>query len=131
MIAQQQLSNYKVNSGLSFPGQVDNLSVNVEQLRRQRTEVLVQAQQSTRRLQQLAVNLGISSQQAADAFLLQADQQFQQNLKSYSETTANLAVLRSKWGLNHPDVVRELAKQDASGIGLRDRSKKLWRSIKR
>jgi len=123
--AQQQLSNYKVNSGLSFPGQVDNLSVNVEQLRRQRTEALVQAQQSTRRLQQLAANLGISSQQAADAFLLQADQQFQQNLKSYSEATANLAVLRSKWGLNHPEVVRELARQDASGIGLRDRSTQL------
>jgi uncharacterized protein involved in exopolysaccharide biosynthesis len=123
--AQQQLSNYKVNSGLSFPGQVDNLSVNVEQLRRQRTEALVQAQQSTRRLQQLAANLGISSQQAADAFLLQADQQFQQNLKNYSEATANLAVLRSKWGLNHPEVVRELARQDASGIRLRDRSTQL------
>lgn len=120
--AQQQLSHYKVNSGLSFPGQVDNLSVNVEQLRRQRAEALVQAQQSTRRLQQLAANLGISSQQAAEAFLLQADQQFQQNLKSYSETTANLSILRSKWGLNHPEVVRELATQEASGMALRDRS---------
>jgi uncharacterized protein involved in exopolysaccharide biosynthesis len=120
--AQQRLSSFKVNSGLSFPGQVDNLSVNVEQLRRQRTEVLVQTQQSTRRLQQLAANLGLSSQQAADAFLLQADQQFQQNLKSYSETTANLAVLQTKWGRNHPEVIRERAKQDASGLALRDRS---------
>jgi uncharacterized protein involved in exopolysaccharide biosynthesis len=120
--AQQRLSSYKVNSGLSFPGQVDNLSINVEQLRRQRTEVLVQAQQSTRRLQQFVANLGISSQQAADAFLLQADQQFQQNLKSYSEATANLAILRSKWGTNHPEVLREMAKQDASGLALRDRS---------
>jgi uncharacterized protein involved in exopolysaccharide biosynthesis len=94
-------------------------------LRRQRTEILVQAQQSSRRSQQLAANLGLSSRQAADAFLLQADQQFQQNLKSYSETTANLAVLRAKWGRNHPEVVREMARQDASGLALRDRSTQL------
>jgi uncharacterized protein involved in exopolysaccharide biosynthesis len=120
--AQQRLSSFKMNSGLSFPGQVDNLSVNVEQLRRQRTEILVQAQQSTRRLQQLSANLGLSSRQASEAFLLQADQQFQQNLKSYSETTANLSVLQTKWGINHPEVIRERAKQDASGLALRDRS---------
>jgi uncharacterized protein involved in exopolysaccharide biosynthesis len=120
--AQQRLSSFKMNSGLSFPGQVDNLSVNVEQLRRQRTEILVQAQQSTRRLEQLSANLGLSSRQAAEAFLLQADQQFQQNLKSYSETTANLEVLQTKWGRNHPEVIRERAKQDASGLALRSRS---------
>jgi uncharacterized protein involved in exopolysaccharide biosynthesis len=120
--AQQRLSSYKVNSGLSFPGQIDNLSVNVEQLRRQRAEVLAQAQQSNRRLQQLALSLGISPQQAAEAFLLQADQQFQQDLKTYSETTSNLSVLHSKWGRNHPEVMRETAKQDASAMALRDRS---------
>jgi uncharacterized protein involved in exopolysaccharide biosynthesis len=120
--AQQRLSVYKVNSGLSFPGQIDNLSVNVEQLRRQRTEILVQANQATSRSQQLSATLGISSQQAAEAFLLQTDQQFQQNLKTYSETTANLAVLRSKWGRNHPEIVRETAKQDTSDLALRDRS---------
>jgi uncharacterized protein involved in exopolysaccharide biosynthesis len=120
--AQQKLSNFKAISGLSFPGQVDNLSVNVEQLRRQRSETLSQAQQSTRRLQQLVSNLGISPQQAANAFLLQSDQQFQQDLKTYSEATANLAVSRSKWGRNHPEVIREAAKQSASAQSLRDRS---------
>jgi uncharacterized protein involved in exopolysaccharide biosynthesis len=120
--AQQRLSSYKASSGLSFPGQVDNLSVNVEQLRRQRAEILAQAQQSTRRLQQLAMSLGISPQQAASAFLLQADQQFQQDLKTYSETTSNLSVLRSKWGRNHPEVLREAAKQEAAAVALRDRS---------
>jgi uncharacterized protein involved in exopolysaccharide biosynthesis len=120
--AQQRLSAYKAESGLSFPGQVENLSVNVEQLRRQRAEMLAQTQQATRRLQQLAQSLGISPQQAADAFLLQADQLFQQELKNYSESTANLSGLRTKWGRNHPEVQREAGKQSAAAAAVRDRS---------
>lgn len=121
-VAQQRLSNYKVASGLSFPGQVDNLSVNVEQLRRQRSEVLAQQQQVTTRLQQLSISLKITPQQAASAFVLQADQLFQQNMKDYSEASANLSVLLSKWGPNHPVVIKEQARQEAAQAALSNRS---------
>jgi uncharacterized protein involved in exopolysaccharide biosynthesis len=124
-VAQQRLSDYKVASGLSFQGQVDNLSVNVEQLRRQQAEVLAQRQQVTTRLQHLSNSLGISPQQAASAFVLQADQAFQQNLKDYSEASATLAVLLSKWGGNHPTVIRERAKQQASQTALLQRGTEL------
>lgn len=123
--AQKQLSDYKVTSGLSFQGQVDNLSVNIEQLRRQRSEILSKQQQAGTRLAQLATNLGITPQQAAGAFVLQADQQFQQNLKDYSESSAKLVVLMSKWGENHPEVIKEQARQKAAQNALYDRSSAL------
>ncbi|BAU13977.1 hypothetical protein LEP3755_45210 [Leptolyngbya sp. NIES-3755] len=123
--AQKQLSEYKVSSGLSFQGQVDNLSVNVEQLRRQRSEILAKRQQTGTRLAQLATNLGITPEQAATAFVLQADQQFQQNLKDYSEASASLVVLLSKWGENHPNVVKEQARQQAAQIAIAQRSTEL------
>jgi uncharacterized protein involved in exopolysaccharide biosynthesis len=117
-VAQQKLSDYKASSGLSFQGQVDNLSVNVEQLRRQRSEVTAQRQQVGMRLRQLSSNLSVSPSQAANAFTLQADQVFQQNLKDYSEAKANLAVMRSKWGEAHPLVVKEVARQTSAQAAL-------------
>ncbi|MBE9009890.1 hypothetical protein IQ250_06690 [Pseudanabaenaceae cyanobacterium LEGE 13415] len=123
--AQKRLSEYKVSSGLSFQGQVDNLSVNVEQLRRQRSETLAKRQQTGTRLAELAANIGITPEQAAKAFVLQADQQFQQNLKDYSESSASLVVLLSKWGENHPNVVKEQARQQAAQIAIAQRSTEL------
>lgn len=123
--AQKRLSAYKVSSGLSFQGQVENLSVNVEQLRRQRSEMLAKRQQTGTRLAQLATSLGITPDQAAKAFVLQADQQFQQNLKDYSESSASLVVLLSKWGENHPNVVKEQARQQAAQIAIAQRSTEL------
>lgn len=120
--AQRQLSKYKLTSGLSFSGQVENLSVNLEQLRRQRAETLAQQRQTVTRLKQLMTSLQISPQQAANAFVLQADQMFQQNLKDYSEASTTLTVLLSKWGPNHPAVLKEQAKQQAAQVALLDRS---------
>lgn len=123
--AQQRLSDYKVASGLSFSGQVDNLSTNLEQLRRQRSEILAQQRQTVTRLQELTNSLRISPQQAADAFILQADQLFQQNLKDYSESSAALTVFMSKWGLNHPEVIKERARQQAAQAALLQRGSAL------
>lgn len=120
--AQKLLSAYKVSSGLSFQGQVENLSVNVEQLRRQRSEILAKRQQTGTRLAQLATNLGITPEQASKAFVLQADQQFQQHLKDYSEASASLVILLSKWGENHPNVVKEQARQQAAQTAIAQRS---------
>jgi uncharacterized protein involved in exopolysaccharide biosynthesis len=122
---QQRLSAYKLKSGLSFPGQIDNLSVNVEQLRRQRAELVAQQQQVGNRLQQLSTSLKISPQQAASAFVLQADQLFQQNLKDYSEASANLPVLLAKWGDNHPNVIKEKARLEAAQAAISNRSQSL------
>jgi uncharacterized protein involved in exopolysaccharide biosynthesis len=113
--AQLKLSTYKVNSGLSFPEQLSNLSANIEQLRRLRAETVAQEQQATKRVQKLSADLKLPSQEAAEAFLIQSDRVLQENLKNYSEATAALEILMAKFGPNHPQVVKETKRQQAAG----------------
>lgn len=124
-IAQNRLSEYKARSGLNSNEQLTKLSDNIEQLRRQRAEILAQQQQAIARQKQLSKSLNLSSQEAVDAFVLQTDQIFQQNLKDYSQTNADLTVLSAKFQPNHPTVVAQQAKQKAAQIALLERSKSL------
>lgn len=124
-IAHKRLSDYKARSGLSSNEQINELIVNVEQLRRQRAEILAQQQQVSTRLRQLSANLNLSAQQATDAFVLQTDQTFQQNSKDYSEASAGLVILGSKFLPNHPTVVAQKAKRDATQEALLARSQSL------
>jgi uncharacterized protein involved in exopolysaccharide biosynthesis len=123
--AQRRLSEYKAKSGLNSVDQVKDLSSNIEQLRKQKAEALAQQQQVSQRLQQLSSDLGLSVKEAANAFTLHADRLFQQNLNDYNESTAMLTVLRSKWGNNHPSVVKEIGKQEASQSALMKRARLL------
>ena len=123
--AQKRLSDYKARSGLNSDEQIKDLTTNIEQLRRQRAEILAQQQQATTRLKQLSANLKLSAPQATDAFVLQTDQIFQQNLKNYSDASAALVVLESKFLPNHPTVVAEKAKRDATQEALLSRGQSL------
>ncbi|WP_071188880.1 GumC family protein [Trichormus sp. NMC-1] len=123
--AQKKLSEYKIRSGLSFPDQLGNLSTNIEQLRRLRAETNAQEQMTDKRMQQLSEDLGISPTEAATAFLLHVDQIFQQNLKDYSEATTSLEVLITKFGVNHPQVVKESKRQEAAWEALLERGEYL------
>ncbi|MEP0800035.1 hypothetical protein NDI37_05255 [Funiculus sociatus GB2-A5] len=120
--AQTQLSAYKARSGLSGNDQVTSLANNIEQLRKQRAEIISQQQQANARLQQLSNNLNLSSRQAADAFALQSDQLFQQYLQTYNEANSALVVLESKFLPANPTVVRERARRDAAKVALTQRS---------
>lgn len=123
--AQQSLSSFKANSGLVANEQLRDLSTNIEQLRRQKAEISAQQQQVSSRVSQLSANLNISSQQAADAFALQSDQIFQQNLKDYSDASANLTQLGAKFLPDHPTVVEQQARRDASREAFLSRSRDL------
>ncbi|MCP9773221.1 hypothetical protein KBY66_11360 [Synechococcus sp. Tobar12-5m-g] len=123
--AQQKVTNFKFSSGLSSSDQVRDLSGNIEQLRRQRAEVLANEQSAARRLAQLSLSLGLSSSQAADAFQLQVDQVFQQHLKDYSEATSSLRLLTGKFGPRNPRVIRESNKQNSALKNLLQRSKQI------
>ncbi|MDM9379593.1 hypothetical protein QUB80_02605 [Chlorogloeopsis sp. ULAP01] len=124
-VSQQRLSNYKARSGLNSEAQISDLTSNIEQLRRQRAEIVAQQQQTTARFRQLSTNLKVSSEQASDAFSLQTDQIFQQNLKNYSDASAALVVLESKFLSDHPTVVAERAKRDAAQQALLARGQTL------
>jgi len=124
-IAHNRLSEYKAHSLLNSNDQIKALSNNIEQLRAQRAEILAQQQQSSGRLKQLSANLNLSSQQATDAFTIQTDQIFQQNLKAYSESSGALVVFGSKYSSNHPTMVAERAKQEAAQVALLSRAQSL------
>lgn len=123
--AQKALSEYKASSGLSSGDQVKDLSNNIEQLRKQRAESYAQVQQSTTRLAQLSSALDITVPEAANAFLLQADQLFQQNLKDYNESSSTLVVLKAKWGDNHPLVIKEAARRESARAAMLDQASSL------
>ena len=112
--AHKRLSDYKARSGLNSEDQIKDLTTNIEQLRRQRAEIIGQQQQATTRLAELSNNLKLSAGQATDAFTLQTDQIFQQNLKNYSDASASVTVLESKFLPNHPTLIAEQAKRDAA-----------------
>ena len=121
-IAQKRLSDFKAGSMLNSNDQIKGLSDNIEQLRRQRAEILGQEQQAGGRLIQLSTNLNLSAQSAADAFALETDQIFQQNLKDYSSASADAVVLGSNFQPEHPTVVAQKAKQNAAQIALLNRA---------
>jgi uncharacterized protein involved in exopolysaccharide biosynthesis len=123
--SQQYLSQYKASSGLSSSDQINNLATNIESLRKQRAELVAQQQQSSARLTQLSANLGLSPQQAADAFFLQTDPVFQKYLQNYSEANANLLALSAKFLAEHPTVVSERLKRDNAEAAVVSRAESL------
>lgn len=120
--AQKKLSNYKFKSGLSSEDQLNSLSTNIEELRRLRSEAIGERQRAANQQAQLSKTLGLSPQQANFAYVLQADQRFQDNLRDYSQSSAQLAVLLGKWGPNHPVVATQMSKQKQARQALIQRS---------
>ena len=123
--AQLRLSDYKVRSGLASNEQIDQLANNIEALRRQRVEAIAQQRDVTMRTQHLAGNLKLTPQLATEAFALRADSLFQAYLRAYSEATAQLADVSSKFGPNHPVVVQATTRQTMTESALQNRGQML------
>ncbi|OKH23513.1 hypothetical protein NIES593_09800 [Hydrococcus rivularis NIES-593] len=123
--AQRRLSEYKAESGLNSSSQIKELISNIELLRKQRSEIYAQQQQLGSRLKQLSVNLQLSPQEAADALVLQTDQQFQKSFSEYTTATTTLKALLSDRGPNYPDVVAARQQQEAALAMLLERGKAL------
>jgi DNA-binding NarL/FixJ family response regulator/uncharacterized protein involved in exopolysaccharide biosynthesis len=124
-LAQQRLSSYKVASGLDSGEQLRDFSVNTEALRRQRAEIFGQTQDFANQLRQLSSTLGLSSQQAGDAFVLQSDAIFQQYLLGYSKTSTELTTLKSAFSDDHPQVVNKAEEKAAAHAKLFERGAQL------
>lgn len=119
--AQQRLLSYQTQSGVVSPEQFQQIASNLEDLRKQQIELLAEQQRTFGQVQQLTTSLGISPDLATKAFILQADPLFQQLLKDYAESSAALTVNLSKWGVNHPRVVEQQEKQQATRSALLQR----------
>ena len=123
--AQEQLSNYKSASGLNSADQITNLIRNIGDLQTKLINTIALYQQTNARLQELSTTLRLSPQKAADALVLQTDQEFQKVLQEYTDATTILISLRPNRGPNYPDVIEARQKQQATLKALLQRGQKL------
>jgi capsule polysaccharide export protein KpsE/RkpR len=112
--AQQRLSGYKLDSGFDSSDQIKDIISHIGNLQAKRIETLAQHEHTVNRLNQLANTLRISPQKAADALILQTDQEFQKSLKEYTDNTTILTGLLPNRGNNYPDVREARQKQQAA-----------------
>lgn len=110
-VARQKLAQFQIDSGLSSAEQTSNLTYNIEQLRKQRAEIIAQEQKTKSRFDGLQSDLGLSAQAAADAMALQSDSEFKEYLSNYSQVSRELANLKAKFSSNHPSVIAKQAEQ--------------------
>ncbi|MGL5795974.1 MAG: response regulator [Waterburya sp.] len=111
-IARQKLADFQAKTRLSSGEQLGILIDNIEQLRRQSSEISAQKQKATAHSNQLLSDLGLSASEAADALLLNSDSQFQEYLSNYSQVSTELIELKAKYLANHPSVIAQQAKKD-------------------
>lgn len=124
-LAQKRLSEFKSRTGLVSNEQISQLSGNIERLRERYVTVEAEQSNASSRLQELSQTLNVSADEASQAFVLRADQVFQQSIESYSEATASLDTLNAQFGRNHPSVVRARSKQEAARSSMLNRASSL------
>ncbi|MDJ0746338.1 MAG: response regulator [Xenococcaceae cyanobacterium MO_167.B27] len=122
-LAREKLSAYKANVKLGYGHKVDNLSFNLESLRRQKVELAAQSRQAQTRVEQLSKNLGISSQLAKDAFALHSDSLFQKYLREYTQSSGELISFESRFQPNNPQLIDKREKTQALLNALLERGK--------
>ena len=120
--AQKQVSDYKRESILLDNEQIRDVSMNLEQLRQKRDQQVAELQQVGARLQQLSTDLGISVEEARDAFTLQSDSIFQQYLTAYSQASTDRVQLSVRFRPEHPAVVAKTEEWEATQLALLQRS---------
>ncbi|MBF2051393.1 MAG: hypothetical protein EDM05_67435 [Leptolyngbya sp. IPPAS B-1204] len=110
--AQQALTDYKARAALRSSDQLRDITSNLEGLRRERAQLVAQLQRDNAQVRQLAANLNLSSQQAADALALQSDQLFQQYLANYSQVSAELTSMSARFLPASPSVDAKQREKD-------------------
>jgi uncharacterized protein involved in exopolysaccharide biosynthesis len=73
----------------------------------------------------LSQNLGVSTDLAGKAFILQSDIEFRGLLKELDASTALLSEYQSRWGEGHPKVIAEQLRYNAAKTALLNRSNQI------
>ena len=120
-VAQEQLANFQLASGLNTDSQIDDLAGGLEQMRRDYSMILAQEQGLGSRVQQLATDINESSVGAADAYRLQSDPVFQSQFEEYGNIAAAYADISSQLGPQHPQVVAKRAELEGLGSAVENR----------
>ena len=103
---QKQILTYQNNATVTSAEQLKELTISIEQLRKEFALLHARYQQAEQRTAQLTTSLRVSPRLAADTLLLQADPLFQRYLIDYATAEGKFADYNGKWGDQHPEIVR-------------------------
>jgi DNA-binding NarL/FixJ family response regulator/uncharacterized protein involved in exopolysaccharide biosynthesis len=110
-VAQQRLSEYQAKSGIDSDRQVENLTENIENLRRQQSELLAKQKGIGSRYERLDLDVkDLSSPQASDSYKLLADSVYKKQLEQYAIAKSSLTTLLNRFTPEHP-IVQEKQKE--------------------
>jgi len=123
--ARDALLEFQAESDIVTIEQFKQMALTIEELRLQRANTQADLKEVRGQVSQLAENIGLSAQQAGDALILQNDQLFQTSFTDYSDARLLLATNTSKWGVNHPEVRKEQARQTAARESMSQRTRLL------
>lgn len=120
---QQKISEFRNQSSLKIASQVQELAGQIENLRIQQTNLIVEQKGVARRFQQLSSLLNFTSEQAGEALILLDDKVFQNSLQNYTQATANLEETSSIWSTDSPQVISEEEKKNTAQRAMLQRSR--------
>ena len=121
--ARKKLSDYQARSGLFSEQQLQDLSNNIEQLRREKAQLTSQQRRTTGELNKLLRELDVSVEQASNILSLRSDRLFQQYLDNYSQISTELVNLEAKYQPSHPIAIAKREEQARAENALIQRAK--------
>jgi uncharacterized protein involved in exopolysaccharide biosynthesis len=119
------LLEFQVSSNIVTVEQFERVALSIEELRLQHENSQAELEELRGQVSQLTQSLGLSAQQANDALILQNDQVFQASLADYTDAQLLLSTHTSKWGVNHPEVRKERARQTSAIAAMSKRLQQL------
>ncbi|MBV1908266.1 MAG: hypothetical protein KUG78_03035 [Kangiellaceae bacterium] len=123
--ASQKLLRFQSESNLVSMSQFDQLVTSIEQLRREKAQLIAQLDELDGKGNYLQKNMRLSAKQASDSLVLQNDSLFQSLITKYSEEELSLNNAEARWGKQHPRVKKASSQLHGAKTALDSRYKQL------
>jgi DNA-binding NarL/FixJ family response regulator/uncharacterized protein involved in exopolysaccharide biosynthesis len=120
--ARKELADYQASTGLNSKNQVGNLDKSIDQMRVDLAQLTSQQEQIQGKVNQLRQELKLSPEKAQDAINMHSDRFFKQSLDKYSQITAELVNLQTKYLPSHPIVIVKQQDSQAAKTALLQRA---------
>ena len=123
--ARDNVTEFQQQSFLVSLAQFELLVKSLQSLKEKQIYLNAQVENLANYSHGLSQNLGVSSDLAGKAFILQSDVEFRGLLKELDASTALLSEYQSRWGEGHPKVIAEQLRYNAARKSLLNRSNEI------
>jgi uncharacterized protein involved in exopolysaccharide biosynthesis len=124
-LARANVTEFQQRSFLVSLAQFELLVASLQSLKEKQIYLHAQVKNLADYSHGLSQNLGVSSDLAGKAFILQSDVEFRGLLKELDASTALLSEYQSRWGEGHPKVIAEQLRYNAAKKSLLNRSNEI------